>query len=414
MKLEKYTMGVGDRFGRQGSAQLQAMRQAQAAGITVIPVWNKSFREHSIIGTAPADTRHAADQAVKEMGWNEAYYVDADHINLKTVDGFIPYSDFFTLDVADYIGQAPQADSVQQFIERNRKYIGSLHIPGVAEPIPVSETMLTGIANTFLFAVQEAGKIFQHIKNRKSENDFVVEVSMDEAHKPQTPAELFFILAAIAAEGIPAQTIAPKFSGRFNKGVEYVGDVKQFSKEFEEDLCVIRFAIDEFGLPETLKLSVHSGSDKFSIYKPIGEAIRRHNAGLHLKTAGTTWLEELIGLAAAGGEGLQIAKEVYATAYGRFDELCAPYAPVIDIDRAKLPAPETVNGWNSTAYTDSLRHDATCPGYNPHVRQLLHVGYKVAAEMGERYHSALQQFADAIGSNVQQNLFDRHIKRLFL
>jgi hypothetical protein len=362
----------------------------------------------------PADTRKAADQAVKRMSWGDAYYVDADHINVKTVDGFIPYSDFFTLDVADYIGQTPQADSVQQFIEQNRKYIGSLRIPGVVEPIAVSEAMLTGIANTFLFAVQEAGKIFRQIKSRKPVDEFVVEVSMDEAHKPQTPAELFFILAAIASEKIPAQTIAPKFSGRFNKGVEYVGDIKQFSKEFEEDLCVIRFAISEFGLPENLKLSVHSGSDKFSIYKPIGEAIRRHNAGLHLKTAGTTWLEELIGLAAAGGDGLQIAKEVYAIAYGRFDELCAPYAPVIDIDRAQLPDPKVVNGWNSTAYTDALRHDSSCPGYNPHVRQLLHVGYKVAAEMGERYLNALQQFAGPIGMNVQQNLFDRHIKRLFL
>jgi tagaturonate epimerase len=414
MKLEKYTMGVGDRFGRQGYAQLQAMRQAQAAGITVIPVWNKSFREHSIIGTVPADTRKAADQAVQSMGWSDAYYVDADHINLKTVDSFIPYSDFFTLDVADYIGQTPRPDSVQQFIEQNRKYVGSLQIPGVAEPIQVTESMLTGIANTFLFAVQEAGKIFQHIKSQKSVTDFVVEVSMDEAHKPQTPAELFFILAAIAAEGIPAQTIAPKFSGRFNKGVEYVGDVKQFSKEFEEDLCVIRFAIDEFGLPENLKLSVHSGSDKFSIYEPIGRAIRSHNAGLHLKTAGTTWLEELIGLAAAGGDGLQLAKEVYTIAYGRFDELCVPYAPVIDIDKSKLPKPEVVSSWNSAAYTDALRHDASCPGYNPHVRQLLHVGYKVAAEMGERYHKALLQFATPIGVNVQQNLYDRHIKRLFL
>ena len=96
---------------------------------------------------------------------------------------------------------------------------------------------------------------------------------MDESHAPQTPVELLFILAAIAAEGIPAQTIAPKFTGRFNKGVDYVGDVSQFARELREDVAVIAFAVGEFGLPENLKLSVHSGSDKFSIYGPIREAL---------------------------------------------------------------------------------------------------------------------------------------------
>ena len=100
------------------------------------------------------------------------------------------------------------------------------------------------------------------------------------------------------------QTIAPKFTGRFNKGVDYVGDLAQFEKEFNDDLAVIAFAVKEFGLPADLKLSVHSGSDKFSIYPAIRRAIRRTGAGLHIKTAGTTWLEELIGLASAGGEGL--------------------------------------------------------------------------------------------------------------
>ena len=87
------------------------------------------------------------------------------------------------------------------------------------------------------------------------------------------------------------QTIAPKFTGRFNKGVDYVGDLDQFAREFEEDLLVIDFAVKEFGLPKELKLSVHSGSDKFSIYPIIAEAIAKYDKGIHLNTAGTTWLE---------------------------------------------------------------------------------------------------------------------------
>ncbi len=92
---------------------------------------------------------------------------------------------------------------------------------------------------------------------------------------PQTPPELLVILAAIAKVGIPIQTIAPKFTGRFNKGVDYVGDVAQFEKEFEDDLAVIAHAVKKYGLPSNLKLSVHSGSDKFSIYGPIRRALKR-------------------------------------------------------------------------------------------------------------------------------------------
>ena len=167
---------------------------------------------------------------------------------------------------------------------------------------------------------------------------------MDETDAPQTPPELLVILAAISDERIPIQTIAPKFTGRFNKGVDYVGDVVQFEKEFSEDLAVIAFAIRQYGLPPNLKLSVHSGSDKFSIYAPIRRALDKFGAGVHLKTAGTTWLEELIGLAEAGGPGLDLAKQVYAKAFENRDALCEPYATVIDIDYAKLPAPAIVNG----------------------------------------------------------------------
>jgi len=89
-------------------------------------------------------------------------------------------------------------------------------------------------------------------------------VSFDEANSPQTPAELFFILAALAREQIPVATVAPKFTGEFLKGIDYVGDIKQFTREFEEDLAVLAFAKQTFGLPRSLKLSIHSGSDKFS------------------------------------------------------------------------------------------------------------------------------------------------------
>ena len=159
---------------------------------------------------------------------------------------------------------------------------------------------------------------------------------------------------------------------------------------------------------------MHSGSDKFAIYRPMHEALQKFNAGVHLKTAGTTWLEEVIGLAAAGGEGLAIAKDVYRGAFGRFEELCAPYASVVAIDRGKLPSPETVAQWSGDAFAAALRHDAACDAYNPHLRQLLHVGYKVAAEMGDRFTAALREHSAVIAAGVKENLYGRHIRPLFL
>jgi hypothetical protein len=237
---------------------------------------------------------------------------------------------------------------------------------------------------------------------------------MDETDSAQSPVELLIILAAIADEGIPVQTIAPKFSGRFNKGVDYVGDVAQFEREFALDVAAIAYAVKHFGLPGNLKLSVHSGSDKFSIYPAIHATMKRFNVGVHLKTAGTTWLEELIGLAEAGGSGLALAKEIYAEALAHREELCAPYATVIDIDTAKLPSTTVVNGWSSAQYTSALRHVRSAAAYNASLRQLLHVGFKVAAKMGRKYLSLLEANEAVIAKNVTENLYKRHIAPVFL
>lgn len=414
MILEKYSLGIGDRFCRQGKAQLAALIKSKQQGVSITPVWNKSYREHTIIGTTPPDTRKEADDAVKACGWDGSYFVDADHIGMSNVDEFIESSDFFTIDVADFIGQAADESDVKSFVKKYKKHVGSLAIDGIDESFETNKQQITTIANKFLLAVKQAGRIYRHIVSTKGTDNFITEVSMDETDQPQTPVEIFFILAAIADESIPAQTIAPKFTGRFNKGVDYIGDIAKFAREFEQNVAVVAFAIREFGLPEDLKLSVHSGSDKFSIYGPINKALRKFDGGLHLKTAGTTWLEELIGLAMAGRDGLAIAKELYAQALGRINELCGPYATVIDINREKLPASQVVNGWDGQTFASALRHNQSCEAYNPNFRQLLHLAYKIAAEMGQRYLDVLDKYEDIIAQNVMENIYERHIKPIFM
>jgi tagaturonate epimerase len=414
MELERYTFGIGDRFGFECAAQLRALQKAGASGMRIVPVWNKSNREHGIAGTVPEDARRAADEAVQACGWTDSYYLDADHINLATVDAFLPSHDFFTIDVADYLGNRPSTESVASFLKTMASYKGALAVPGMSAPIQITDQVLTEFAGKFLCAISEAGKIYRHIEERKGADHFISEVSVDEALKPQSPVELLLILAGIAQEGIPIQTIAPKFTGSFLKGVDYVGFPQQFEKEFNDDLSVIAFAVSHFNLPGNLKLSIHTGSDKFTLYPLMHKAIKRAGAGIHLKTAGTTWLEEAIGFAASGGAGLALIKDIYRESYLRFDELCAPYLAVINIDKHQLPLPELVRSWNSEEFVQALRHDPFCHKYNPHLRQLLHIGFKIAASMRSRFVEMIHECRSVIEENVTANLYERHIRLLFL
>ena len=378
MKIGKYSFGIGDRFSHEGINQLKALLKAKELyGVEFVPVWNKSNREHVIVGTEPGEVRKEADAAVAALCYKGQYFVDADHINLNNVDRFIAVSDFFTIDVADYIGKE-----------------GTLE-------------------ERFLPAIKEAGKIYRHIAAVKGEDNFVTEVSMDEVDNAQSPEELRYILCELAKEQVPLQTIAPKFTGRFNKGVDYRGDLAQFEKEFEQDLQVIAECVKEYGLPENLKLSIHSGSDKFSIYPIMGRLIRKYDAGIHIKTAGTTWLEEIIGLAVADEKGLALAKKIYAGALGRMEELTVPYATVIDINPEELPSADEVETWDAQHFARTMRHDPSDPLFNPSFRQLIHVSYKIAAELGDEFYPALEEYADAIGKEIEANLCERHVSRLF-
>lgn len=414
IKIGKYSLGMGDRFSHQGEAQLSAvMKAATALGVEIEPVWNKSNREHNIVHSEPSDVRLEADAAVKALGYRGRYFVDADHINLTNVSRFINHSDFFTLDVADFIGKKADEKDISAFVALHKKYCGSLSIPGITHSFTVTEKYLEAFASKFLYALYQASVIYNHISSIKGEGTFVTEVSMDEVDEPQKPLDMFFILKVLADLSIPVQTIAPKFTGRFNKGVDYAGDINQFGKEFEEDILVIDYAVKTFGLPDNLKLSVHSGSDKFSIYPVMASIIKKHDKGIHVKTAGTTWLEEVIGLSISGPQGLAIAKLIYRNAYERREELCKPYATVIDIDEKLLPPPEEVDRWTSIRYSETLRHVPGAVSYNPGFRQLIHVGYKVAAELGKEYTDALKANKAVVAACVTENLYDRHILRLF-
>ncbi len=400
MTLSKFSFGIGDRFAREGVAQLSAFEAAGRAGVELTPVWNKSYREHSIVGSRPADTRRAASAAVAAARWKGSYFVDADHITLRTAGEFLEACDFFTLDVADSLAQRAGAEEVDEFLGRHAE---------LTAPNGSGRER----AARFLPAAREAGRIYRFIRERKA-GDFVTEVSMDETATAHSPSDLLVFLAALADEGVPVNTVAPRFGGEFHKGVDYEGDIEEFEREFAGHVDAAARAVRDYGLPANLKLSVHSGSDKFAIYGPIRRVLKATGAGLHVKTAGTTWLEELIGLAEADGEGLELAKEIYAQAYARREELKKPYAAVVRIREDRLPCPDDVRGWTAGQFVAALQHDRRNPAFNPDFRQLLHIAFRIAAEMGQRYLSLIDTHSDSIGRKVTHNLLERHIRPLFL
>ncbi len=414
MHIENFSFGIGDRFGKEGRVQLRAIQEINRMGAPVVPVWNKSNREHLMVGSKQSHVAWEAEDAVKANGWTGSFYVDADHINLGNVEGFLNDSNFFTIDVADYIGLPVGETDKQAFVARSTADLKALMLRFEDLDLTDPGGYLNRFADRYLTALLEVKKIYDYILVRRSGKPFVPEVSMDEVAEPQAPVDLYFILKELKHLGVEVQTIAPKFSGLFAKGVDYEGDTEHFGREFEMDVLILQYAIKTLDLPQNLKLSVHSGSDKFSIYPKIREVILKHGAGIHIKTAGTTWLEEVIGLARGGMAGLAIAKHIYREALRRYDELAAPYANVLHIDPNRLPPAEAVLKWKADRYARTLTHDPACSDYNPHFRQLIHISYKIAAEMGGEFLDALGYYRDSVEEQVYTNLYDRHLKRLFL
>jgi hypothetical protein len=193
--------------------------------------------------------------------------------------------------------------------------------------------------------------------------------------------------------------------------VDYVGDLEQFEKEFSDDLASSPSPCAATACRQ-LKISVHSAATNS---RPMGPSaapgpVRR---GLHIKTAGPPGWRKSSALAEAGGDGLELAKEIYAGALEHVEELCAPYATVIDIDPQKTKSAHRQR-LDLGQFVSALRHNPREPAYNPHLRQLLHVGYKIAAKMGNRYLEALKRHEAVVARNVTENLFERHLKPLFL
>ncbi len=410
----EYSLGIGDRFGLEGEAQLSAFTSAARDGIALIPVWNKSHREHHLIGSVPMDVRREADEAVRRLGWNAPYFVDADHVRPSTVAAFLEASDWFTVDVADAIGRPAPADALDAFRAVWEPWTRrSLPLPGLEDAWTPSAAELRRSAEVYFDAVREAAATWRIIREGIGDRPARLEVSMDETDRPQTLADWLVILLALAHHRLPVHSLAPRFPGEFHKGVDYVGDPRLFERTLEQFIALISIVRAETELPGNLRVSIHSGSDKFTLYPHIRAVLARTGAGLHVKTAGTTWLEEAIGLAEAGGDAWRLIREIYSAAWRRLDELVAPYAAVVSLRRDELPPPDDLAGWSARRFCAAVAHDTGSPDYRPALRQFMHIAYPEAARRGAEFLDALRAHRDRIAARVRANLLDRHIRPMF-
>jgi len=414
-------IGMGDRLGLATPGHIRAVR-----GSGVRPVFaQQSIREMTRTRRTAEQVMEDALWGVFEEGFRDGFGADADHLK-STADLDVTLAAgfrMFTIDPGDHVDNAAGRESVEVLAGKlqgipwaeletteadcRRAFLGQVHFVGSDMSLSFDEATLLRAVVKYGRAVAHTRRMHRHLAQAASGRPFELEMSVDETDSPTTPHEHYYVAHELKRLGVPVVSLAPRFIGAFEKGIDYKGDLRAFEAAFVQHVKIARHL-------GPYKISIHSGSDKFSIYEPMRRAIRRSGAGLHLKTAGTTWLEELIGLAEAGSASLALAKEIYAEAFAQRDDLCAPYAAVIDIDPSRLPDPRDVARWTAEQYSGALRHDQGNPLFNPNVRQLLHVGYKVAAHMGDRYTKMLDACEESISRNVTENLFARHIEPLFL
>jgi hypothetical protein len=274
------SFGFGDRLGLATPGHIAALR---GAGTGIAPIFaQQSIREMTRTGRAPEQVLADAQRGMREAAFNDPYGADADH--LKTVAdvdrtaaaGFC----FFTIDPSDHVNK-PAAESVQ-WLDPYRSQRVTLSTGTVIE---VDEATLLRAAKKYAAAVNHAVAMSRHIDQtmRRLGRDYEIELSVDETPEPTTLAEHFIIADHCLKEGMKLVSLAPRFVGDFEKGVDYKGDLQAFERSLADHAAIAKML-------GPYKLSLHSGSDKLSIYTTFA----RLTAGVfHVKTAGTSYLEAL-------------------------------------------------------------------------------------------------------------------------
>ena len=385
------SFGFGDRLGLATLGHIAAVKNTGLAPIFA----QQSVRENARTGRTPQQVMDDAKRAVEAAGWDKPWGADADH--LKTVDDLPLFVSagytFFTVDPGAHVDNAADADSLSVLREKAKGQAWD-----ELSALYLSENGETGYgkfeSESLLRALVKYGRAISHtiaMYRRLSElkDAFDFEVSVDETDAPTTPLEHFFIANELTRAGVKFTSLAPRFIGRFEKGVDYIGDPSinsgQALAALDAEMAKHATVTAQFG---TYKLSLHSGSDKFSVYPLI---VKHWGSRLHVKTAGTSYLEALRALAMAEPALFEC---IWTLGLERYDTDRATYH--VSADPALVAA-----GLTLPALLDDF-----------HAREILHVTFGSAlTEFGAEIKSALVRHADVYNANLQKH-FGKHLDLL--
>jgi len=377
------SFGFGDRLGLATPGHIVAVRRTRFAPIFA----QQSVRENTRTGRTPQQVMDDAKRAVDAAGWDSPWGADADH--LKSIEDLLPFVEagytFFTVDPGEHVDNAADTDALdvlQQKIASSKwEELSALYLNqsgeqtwGKFEP----ETLMRATAK-YGKAIQHAVAMFQRLSEMKDEFDF--EVSVDETDSPTTPLEHFFIANELRRLGARFTSLAPRFIGRFEKGVDYIGDLNALDTELAKHAAVTK----HFG---TYKLSLHSGSDKFSVYPLIA---KYWGEQIHVKTAGTSYLEALRVLAKCEPD---LFLKIYFLGRERYE-----------VDKKSYHVSADVNLLPNTDDLPSLLNDF-------HAREVLHVTFGSAlARFGTEIKATLVKYESTYVEALQSH-FEKHLRLL--
>jgi hypothetical protein len=392
--------GLGDRLGLATPGHVRAMR---AAGGSIGPIFaQQSIREMQRTGRTPQQVMDDATWGAFQEGWREGLGADADHLKTTAdIDACMAAGfSFFTIDPGAFVDPAAEtagpgrlrelaARLPPDFQPRATGLLGS-SIDVEGRTLHFNEGVLLKAVVKYGRAVAHVAELSRHLARAAAGRPCELEISVDETDQPTTPVEHVYIVNELRRQGVEWVSLAPRFVGRFEKGVDYIGDLGAFEADFAVHAAIAR----TFG---PYKLSLHSGSDKFSIYPA---AVRQTRGLVHLKTAGTSYLEALRTVASADPD---FFRGLYAFARDRYETDRASYHVSARLERAPLPS--------STADLPGLLNQFDA-------REILHVTYgSVLTEPGEkgglrfadRLRGLLRENADLYAGNLEDH-FLRHLK----
>jgi hypothetical protein len=377
------SFGFGDRLGLATPGHIAA-----AKGTYFAPIFaQQSVRENARTGRTPQQVLDDAQRAVEAAHWDAPWGADADH--LKSPDDLPPFVaagyTFYTVDPSEYVDNAADADPLpvlqQKAKELNWDELSVLYLNGKCEAVFATfdtETLLRA-AVKYGKAVRHTVGMYRRLSLMKDEFDF--EISVDETDSPTTPLEHFFIASELTRLGVRFTSLAPRFIGRFEKGVDYLGDLAALDAEMAKHAAVTA----HFG---TYKLSLHSGSDKFSVYPLIA---RHWGERVHIKTAGTSYLEALRVLARLEP--------------GLFNEIYAFSRQHYEADRRTYHVSAQLEKLPECGDLSALLDDF-------HAREVLHVTFgSVLAQFGAQLKAALERHLDAYHEGLRVH-FQKHLRFL--